>query len=749
MGTKNCVRIVLLLSVAVSLIVGGAPAGAEPSLVLDPPANTGYDVFLTAVGADQDAVIRVIRTLRNDLDPRGATTLTDRVPWASVLTQVSKAEAERAEAMLERRGASVCTFVSSEDPSVDEKDRSFLMPVEDVFVISGRGPVVTGRIERGSVRPGDEVEIVGLQDTHLVSVTGLESFRRALDLAEAGDNIGVSLRGVERAELERGQVLAEPGSIKPHTQFQAKVCLFESALGGPNRPVRNGYESQLHIRTVEIPATAHLPESISRAIPGDDVNLTMKLSVPIALEQGTTFTMREGERTVGAGQVIRLLDAEERYDVILVSAGRHPNTVANTLRALRSDLRARDIRTLIIRTPSTVLEGVTEEEADTAQSRLERAGATVTKVREDRFSVVLTWVGANSREVSRIIADLVRDSDSAPQKLAFSSIRSKMPSTVLQGITREEAETAQATLEAAGATAILTTQETVPPPPWLKFKRPFLMSIERTQKASRRLMAVFGRVEHGMVRAGDKVEIVGPWETHIHTVVDLRKGRTALDFAQAGETIGIYFGGADPEDAEEAQILARPGSVASHTAFQGVLYVLTEDEGGGGTRSLDGRRIRFNIWDNTMRGSIRLPEGVEEVSIGEPVLLDVELGEPVAFTEGSRFTVSEGARSLGVGWITKVKPDTRPPVVELYRDPRRPNSLEEVSLVAEAKDEGEIVRLVIVVDGEQKESCTEDRCVTSVGPFPVGWVNVTATAYDDARNLSTDEMSFRVIPPPK
>jgi elongation factor Tu len=188
-----------------------------------------------------------------------------------------------------------------------EIDKEFLLPIEDVFSISGRGTVVTGRVERGIVRVGDEVEIVGLRETQKKVVTGVEMFKKLLDQGQAGDNIGVLLRGVERTDVERGQVLCKPGSIKPHTKFKGKVYILSKDEGGRHTPFFNNYRPQFFIRTTDVTGAATLPAGVEMVMPGDDVELEITLISPIAIEKGLKFAIREGGRTVGAGTVTEIL----------------------------------------------------------------------------------------------------------------------------------------------------------------------------------------------------------------------------------------------------------------------------------------------------------------------------------------------------------------------------------------------------------------------------------------------------------
>jgi len=187
-------------------------------------------------------------------------------------------------------------------PERDE-EREFLMPVEDVFSITGRGTVATGRVERGRIEPGDEVEIVGIRETQDTVVTGIEMFRKLLDEAVAGDNIGALLRGIDREEIERGQVLAEPGSITPHTKFSCEVYVLSQDEGGRHTPFFDGYRPQFYFRTTDVTGTIRLPEGVEMVMPGDNIEMEAELITPIALEEGLRFAIREGGNTVGAGVV--------------------------------------------------------------------------------------------------------------------------------------------------------------------------------------------------------------------------------------------------------------------------------------------------------------------------------------------------------------------------------------------------------------------------------------------------------------
>ena len=206
----------------------------------------------------------------------------------------------------------VANLIKSLDEYIPEPERAidqpFLMPIEDVFSISGRGTVVTGRVERGIVKSGEEVEIVGLKDTVKTTVTGVEMFRKLLDEGRAGENIGALLRGTKRDDVERGQVLAKPGSINPHTVFEAEVYVLSKEEGGRHTPFFKGYRPQFYFRTTDVTGTCELPEGVEMVMPGDNVQMTVTLIAPIAMEDGLRFAVREGGRTVGAGVVAKIIE---------------------------------------------------------------------------------------------------------------------------------------------------------------------------------------------------------------------------------------------------------------------------------------------------------------------------------------------------------------------------------------------------------------------------------------------------------
>ena len=191
---------------------------------------------------------------------------------------------------------------------VREIDKPFLMPIEDIFSITGRGTVVTGRVERGIVKVGEEIEIVGIKDTRKSVVTGVEMFRKLLDEGQAGDNIGALLRGVDKDDVQRGQVLAKPGSIKPHKKFKAEVYVLTKEEGGRHTPYFNGYRPQFYFRTTDVTGVCTLPQGVEMVMPGDNVTVSAELITPIAMEKELRFAIREGGRTVGAGVVTEIAE---------------------------------------------------------------------------------------------------------------------------------------------------------------------------------------------------------------------------------------------------------------------------------------------------------------------------------------------------------------------------------------------------------------------------------------------------------
>jgi len=223
----------------------------------------------------------------------------------SALKALEGEKSELGEESVNRLMDAVDSYIPDPERAID---RPFLMPVEDVFSISGRGTVATGRVERGIVKVGEEVEIVGIKATAKTTVTGVEMFRKLLDEGRAGDNIGALLRGVKREDIERGQVLAKPGSITPHTKFKAEAYVLTKEEGGRHTPFFNGYRPQFYFRTTDVTGIAELPAGVEMVMPGDNVAMTINLITPIAMDEGLRFAIREGGRTVGAGVVSSIIE---------------------------------------------------------------------------------------------------------------------------------------------------------------------------------------------------------------------------------------------------------------------------------------------------------------------------------------------------------------------------------------------------------------------------------------------------------
>jgi elongation factor Tu len=223
----------------------------------------------------------------------------------SALKALEGDKGEQGEESIMKLAEALDSYIPTPERAID---KPFLLPIEDVFSISGRGTVVTGRVERGIVKVGEEIEIVGIKPTVKTICTGVEMFRKLLDQGQAGDNVGVLLRGTKREEVERGQVLAKPGSITPHTKFTAEIYVLSKEEGGRHTPFFNGYRPQFYFRTTDVTGSIELPAGTEMIMPGDNVSITVSLIAPIAMEEGLRFAIREGGRTVGAGVVAKIVE---------------------------------------------------------------------------------------------------------------------------------------------------------------------------------------------------------------------------------------------------------------------------------------------------------------------------------------------------------------------------------------------------------------------------------------------------------
>ena len=292
-----------------AILVVSAADGPMPQtrehIVLSRQVGVPYIVvFLNKVDmVDDEELLELVemevRELLSEYDFPG-----DDVPVVagSALKALEDPNGEYADAILELM-EQVDSYIPEPERDID---RDFLMPVEDVFTITGRGTVATGRVERGVINVGDEVEIVGLGETQKTVVTGVEMFHKFLDQGQAGDNIGALLRGIDRKDVQRGQVLAKPGSVTPHTKFKAQVYVLSKEEGGRHTPFFNGYQPQFYFRTTDVTGVIKLPEGTEMVMPGDNVEIEVELYAPIAVEDGTRFAIREGGRTVGAGAVTKI-----------------------------------------------------------------------------------------------------------------------------------------------------------------------------------------------------------------------------------------------------------------------------------------------------------------------------------------------------------------------------------------------------------------------------------------------------------
>jgi len=291
-----------------AILVVSAPDGPMPQtrehILLARQVGVPSVVFLNKCDMVQDAELL-------DLVEMEVRELLTKYQYAGDKVTIIRGSALKAlegDAEAEKQIAALMDAVDNDIPTpTRETDKPFLMPVEDVFSIKGRGTVVTGRIERGIVKINDTVEIVGIKDTKSTVVTGVEMFKKQLDEGQAGDNVGVLLRGVEKEDVERGQVLAKPGSITPHKEFEAEVYILTKEEGGRHTPFFTGYRPQFYIRTTDVTAEVALPTGVEMVMPGDSTKMTVKLIAPIALEEGLRFAVREGGKTVGAGVISKII----------------------------------------------------------------------------------------------------------------------------------------------------------------------------------------------------------------------------------------------------------------------------------------------------------------------------------------------------------------------------------------------------------------------------------------------------------
>ena len=276
---------------------------------VDCPGHADYVKNMITGAAQMDGAILVVAASDGPMpQTREHILLARQVGVPYIIVYLNKCDLVNDEELLELVELKLADTLDSYIPTPERAiDQPFLMPVEDVFSISGRGTVVTGRVERGIVKVGDELEIVGIRPTQKTTCTGVEMFRKLLDQGQAGDNIGVLLRGTKREDVERGQVLAKPGTITPHTEFQAEVYVLTKEEGGRHTPFFKGYRPQFYFRTTDVTGTIELPEGVEMVMPGDNIRMDVKLIAPIAMEEGLRFAIREGGHTVGAGVVSKIV----------------------------------------------------------------------------------------------------------------------------------------------------------------------------------------------------------------------------------------------------------------------------------------------------------------------------------------------------------------------------------------------------------------------------------------------------------
>src|SRR6056300_561189 len=284
---------------------------------VDCPGHADYVKNMITGAAQMDGAILVVNAADGPMpQTKEHILLARQVGVPSLVVYMNKVDQVDDEELLELVELEIRELLSSYDFAGDsyipqparDKDKPFLMPIEDVFSISGRGTVVTGRVERGVVKVGEEIEIIGIKETQTTTCTGVEMFRKLLAEGRAGENVGVLLRGTKREEVERGQVLAVPGSVNPHTKFEAEVYILSKEEGGRHTPFFKGYRPQFYFRTTDVTGACELPEGIEMVMPGDNINFVATLIAPIAMEEGLRFAIREGGRTVGAGVVAKIIE---------------------------------------------------------------------------------------------------------------------------------------------------------------------------------------------------------------------------------------------------------------------------------------------------------------------------------------------------------------------------------------------------------------------------------------------------------
>ena len=637
---------------------------------------------------------------------------------------------------------------------IRDVDYPFLMPIEDVFPVSGCGTMVTGRVERGIIRVGDSMEIVGIRPTATTVCTSIHTYRKTIDEGRPGDNVGVLLRGIKHEEVERGQVLAHPGTITPHIMFQAEVYVLTKEEGGRHTAFLNGYRPQFYFRTTDVTGTIALPEGTEMVMPGDNVTMNVTLIHPVAMSKGLRFAIREGGHTVGAGVVVDIYDGysygdynfgvkaekERREAEARAKAERERREAEARARAEReqaeADARAENRemygpkhgmmkyvrnlpevkvgtighadhgKTTLVAALFTLMHrkfdrnwiagssedkarGITINAAHT-EFDTDKRHYTCTDCPSHYYYVKSMITGAMEMDCAILVVSASDGPDSqtreqirlarqvgVPYIIVFMNMCDMVEDDELIELTEMEVRellteykfpgddipviwgSAQGALigEERWVERIYELAETMDsyiPDPIRDVDRPFLLPIEDVFAISGRGTVVTGRIESGIIRIGDRVEIVGFRSTAATECTSVEMFRKTLDEGRAGENVGVLLRGTKREEVERGQVLALPGSIKAYTRFEAEVYVLTKEEGGRHTAFLNGHCSQFYFRTTDVTGTISLPEDTEMVYPGDFVTMEVTLKRPVAMSRGLHFAIREDDRTVGAGVVTEM-----------------------------------------------------------------------------------------------